>query len=74
MIEQEGGRGRGGGGRLRAKDSCGDGARTGGGERGADGRGRDGRGACRDHMLDDKMMSKAVPVRRKLGQSCVVMM
>jgi len=30
-------------------------------------------GACRDNKLDDKMMSKAVPVRRELVQGCVVM-
>jgi len=30
-------------------------------------------GACRDYKLDDKMMSKAVLVRRELGQGCVVM-
>jgi len=30
-------------------------------------------GARRDYKLDDKMMSKAVLVRRELGQGCVVM-
>ena len=61
------------GGRLQAKESCGDGARTGGGGRGADGKGGDVKGACREYKLDDKMMSKAVLVRRELGKGCVVM-
>jgi len=30
-------------------------------------------GACSDYELDGKVMSKAVLVRRELGQSCVVM-
>jgi len=30
-------------------------------------------GACRDNKLEDKMMRKAVLVRRDLGQGCLVL-
>jgi len=76
MIERrEGGGGGGGvgGGRLEAKNRWGDGGPTGGGGRRAHGKGGDVIGACSDYELDGKVMSKAVLVRRELGQSCVVM-